>query len=75
MLIDDLVLNSAVSGPRNMPNSMRKILHTIDSRLNAKNLYTSILDRIALVREPILRKFDRLHDEKVMYGGGIKDKS
>ena len=60
--------NSAISGPRGMPHSMHRILHTLDSRLSSLHYDISIRQQLVKDREPVLRKFDRLHDEKVKFG-------
>jgi len=51
-----------------MPNSMRRIMHRLETRITLKNYDNSITERIAAIREPIQRKFDKLHDAKVRYG-------
>ena len=36
-----------------MPNSMRRIIHRLETRMTSKNYDNSITERIAAIREPI----------------------
>lgn len=51
-----------------MPSSIHRIMHRMETRIASKHYDTSAIERMAKIREPVQRKFDKLHDAKVRYG-------
>ena len=66
--------NGIFRGPKNLPNSMHRILAKLNGKLNSQNYDTFYLsERVQKVHQPAQVKLDKFFDAKMKYGSMLNN--